>query len=675
MWITKAKLSAFKTSPFTLATLTYTLLSVILLFPLLIDLGGKVAGYDFFHFHWNFWWIQHALSAGQDIYQTNYVLFPFTTNLSYHTLAISWYPLWALLQPLIGTIASVNVIILIGCWLNGMALFAFLRSEKIPVGLALIGGAALQSLPTVRYFLYNTHLNLMAWFWIPLQLLIWKQILRAVERKPSRAVFWTLVQGIAIWLMVLTDLQWIIFLAFVLIPYALLTIWRIRQRRQQLALMLLTAGGISIAHALALLWYAGPPPSILAFHGVLVPGNVESRPGIPFPDGLIRLLDHWWEWNHPSLGGFITLMLLFALLITFWRRKHSVRADQAQVNSKGNDALFWSLIMLPPLILSLGPTLTIAGQAIPLPFRWLFTLTSGMFWMPWRLAPIFAIAAIIAAAKLLTNWFAELSARQRLFFMLISGVVLAFSAGIFSYAPLSDAPANYDFYTTIREDGAPDYVVVEVPVAAGTGEVILGDPRAVALQYYGIVHQRRMINGFVARAPLENIWWLNTDHPLMSWLGQRRVLDPAEADSELRQLIPEWHIGYFVIHQRVDQRGRSGKRGDSGILQRLIWCAHCGSKAKSWSIVPAHIRRAVRRNHALPVRKLMAATKSTSAALAISASSGSGWYHQEAVRYAGALDGSGRGTAVRRCAASSLPFNGEHRRMHAREYLPSRSMA
>ena len=38
-----------------------------------------------------------------------------------------------------------------------------------------------------------------------------------------------------------------------------------------------------------------------------------------------------------------------------------------------------------------------------------------------------------------------------------------------------------------RETGAPydDYVVLEVPTGAGTGEVLLGDPEAITFQYYG----------------------------------------------------------------------------------------------------------------------------------------------------------------------------------------------
>jgi hypothetical protein len=49
-----------------------------------------------------------------------------------------------------------------------------------------------------------------------------------------------------------------------------------------------------------------------------------------------------------------------------------------------------------------------------------------------------------------------------------------------------------------------DYVVVEVPSGGGSGEVLVGDPFAAAFQIYGVVHGKRMVNGFVARAPLEH---------------------------------------------------------------------------------------------------------------------------------------------------------------------------
>ena len=72
--------------------------------------------------------------------------------------------------------------------------------------------------------------------------------------------------------------------------------------------------------------------------------------------------------------------------------------------------------------------------------------------------------------------------------------------------PVRPVLPDYDTYEQIgQERGDPydDYVVLEVPTGAGTGEVLLGDAGAVTFQYYGTVHGKRMVNGFISRAPLE----------------------------------------------------------------------------------------------------------------------------------------------------------------------------
>ena len=51
--------------------------------------------------------------------------------------------------------------------------------------------------------------------------------------------------------------------------------------------------------------------------------------------------------------------------------------------------------MLPPLLLSMGPDIVVFGQTIPMPYRILHALTNGMLRMPWRLAPIYVICAMI----------------------------------------------------------------------------------------------------------------------------------------------------------------------------------------------------------------------------------------------------------------------------------------
>ena len=319
--------------------------------------------------------MRHALTTpGLKVYESNFAMFPAMSDYGYHALTLVWFPLWALLEPLLGTLTVMNMIIALVCVLNGYLMFVLLRREGVALGLALLGGAALQVSPILRYFYYNTHINLMDWFWLPVHLLLWQQIVRSVEAgKLRRAIFWAILQGIGLWGVLLSDLQFPIFVAFLLVPYVLYTLWKTRQR-----LTIIAVGLVVGIVALPLAWFLGPLPSILHFSGTLAPGTVEDRPGIPLL-GFLTMSQDWTIWSSPSLGAFVTIVLIITLIAVLRRRKNAIR-----------ERWLWFGLMLPPLLLALGPNLSLGSTTIPLaPFRLLYAQTNGMFKMPWRLAPIY----------------------------------------------------------------------------------------------------------------------------------------------------------------------------------------------------------------------------------------------------------------------------------------------
>jgi len=513
----------------------YALTAFLILHPILFTTGTHSAGFDYFNYHWNFWWLRFAPSMPDlSVYATNFTMFPYTTNLGYHALTAFWFPLWALTEPLIGTLAAMNLIIVIACTLNGWLMFALLRREGAAPAAALLGGLALQAAPNLRYFYYNTHINLMDWFWLPALLLIWGGIAALVERRQhAAAIFAGVGFGAALWGLALTDLQFPIFAAFLLVPYGLLTLVRARQR-----ILLIGVGLVGVIVGGALLWFAGPLPHMLTFEGTLAPGTVEDRPGIPIPDGFLRMNETWWEWAQPSIGAWITLIVIGAVVIGLRARAHDRR-------------WFWLALMLPPLIFALGPTLTIAGQTIPLPFRLLHAQTDGMFRMPWRLAPIAIIAGLTFAALAFTPFLTR-SRAARGWIVTAALLLLAIDVRFFESAPLAPLPPQYAFYDTIgAETGTlyDDQVIIEIPTGAASGEVIFGDPRATQLQWYTLDHRKRIVNGFISRAPLEHFYYLETGDPMLSWLGQRRYLEPEAVAAQMRERIDAWQIGYFVMHR------------------------------------------------------------------------------------------------------------------------------
>jgi len=136
-------------------------------------------------------------------------------------------------------------------------------------------------------------------------------------------------------------------------------------------------------------------------------------------------------------------------------------------------------------------------------------------------------------------------------------LLLGISIRMFEMGPLQPILYPYKFYEKIGQERGESYdrlVVLEVPTGAGTGEVLLGNVDAIQFEFYGITHQKRMVNGFIARAPLENFWYIHIDDPMLSWLGQRRLLEGDTVRAQLQDRIFNWPIGYIVIHQDYIRR-------------------------------------------------------------------------------------------------------------------------
>jgi hypothetical protein len=561
---------------------------------------------DFFHFHWNYWWIRHALTTpGLNVYETNYVMAPYTSSLAYHTLTPFWFPIWALIEPLAGTVTAMTVIFVVAMTLAGSAFYALLRHEHVSSALALVGGAMLMLSPMFFNGVFWTNVNLMGWFWLPVLVLIWDWIARTAASgawMPSSGVFTpppgplpargegeppgvsspspftgkdlgrgklglsprstlpffpALILALAFWGVILVDLQYALFAAFIIGPYGLLTLWTAGNRAARLRLIV--SGLLAVGIALILLWVVGPLPYILRFdRSVLAATPARDAVSIRFPAGYVwRLTD---VWVPVSLGALLLPLLAMALLLNLnARRTHVALAARRW---------FWLALVPTPLILSAGATITAGGVAIPLPYRLLHALFGGMFRYPERFAPVLLIPAVIFIMQTLTPLLAGSRWRKAIPVVLLAAVMV--DSRMFSPFPIQPIPTPYHFYEVMGREPY-DYVVVEVPTGISTGESLVGEPIYAALQYYGITHGKRMINGHLSRVDPAHFWYLRTDDPLLSWLGQRIFLDPARAESRLREIIWDYPVGYIVVHSDLILRytGRSTVQEVIGYLNRL----------------------------------------------------------------------------------------------------------
>ncbi len=520
----------------------YVLLACLALYWLLFHSATHIPGEhvnDYFHFHWSYWWIRHALTTPRlNVYLTNFVMYPNVSNLALHTWTPFFYPLWALTEPLLGTLQAFDVIFITAMALTGYAFFLLARDEGVPPGLALVGGVVIELTPSIMFAVIQNTLHYMGFFWLPISILLWKQITRYSGRR-WQGLLWALILGLAFFGTLMTDYQYAMYLVLLLLPYGIVTLigarsWPARGR-------LAALGALAIVVALALFWTIGPLRYLLAFdRSTLAPPPAENVHRIPFPDGFFARFDKRTESD--VLGTFVVPATLITLLATFTVLRSRVH-DQRR--------WFWLALSILPLMLAAGASITIAGVQIPMPYKLVHALLGGLFRSADRFGTVFLIPALIFFGL---TWGPLLAQRARWQLIFTAAILLfvMWDARIFTPIPIQTPLPHYDIYDKIgQERGKPydDEVVLEVPVAAGSGENWVGELKDVAFQFYGITHGKRMVNGLIARVPTTYFMNMRTDDPMLSWLGQRRLIDPQAVERQLRDRIFNWPIGYIIVHQ------------------------------------------------------------------------------------------------------------------------------
>jgi hypothetical protein len=515
-------------------TTFYGLLAFLALHRLLLHPQTVVAGQgvtDFYHFTWSYWWVEQALTQPHlDLYQTNYVIAPYTSNLAFHTLALFWFPLWWLFKTLLGPLGAFSAIAWVAFTLTGSLTYWLLRRERISIALALWGGVLFQFTPLMMMAVWWTTPNLLGQFWYPIHLLLWGTITRRAESL-RRALPWVVLQGLGLWAAALTDLQYLLFLALLLVPYGLWTLWESPWRGR-----LIAYAGLIIALAITLLYLIGPLAAMLEFdRSKSVKADAGMVWGIEFPDGFLRVGEYWQD---NAVGGLITLVVLLTLGRYVWLARYR----QALPDKR---AMLWGIVMLLPLILALGYEINIGGQIIRLPYGYLHEPLGGTFRAPGRFGPIAVLAALLMIGL---SW--RIPPKASLWVVPLGLWLVLAHHHILQPFPTQSAPPDYTLYHDMAQEPY-DYVVIEVPVAVGDALATVGQPDDLLPQYYGAIHGKRMVTGHLSRAYLEYYWYLRTDDPLLSWLGQRRLVEPSLVEPQLADLIPAWPIGYFVIRQNA----------------------------------------------------------------------------------------------------------------------------
>ncbi len=477
---------------------------------------------DYAQFTWNVWWFQHALfQLGRDPYFTNYILFPYTINLAYHTLVplldVLVLPIYATL----GLTAALNSWIVAALVFNGLAMFAFLRQQRVSNGLAFLGGAAFAFTAFTMSRVSFVHLNLIPSGWLPLCLLAWDKL---IER---RRWPWAILLGVLLYAALMTDIQFIVWLALLLPLYALYTLF---QADRSVRRRIVGLGTLAIIVLLALALVA-PLRQLIAGaganYGEEYQGIIEDWYSTHFED-LIALPLRYLIDERSTLGVLLPIGIVAGLVL----------------GRKVRRRWFWLAAGLMFLGLALGPTLK--PWEIPLPFRLFYALVGGAYRVPARFLMPAVFCFVMCVALSLQPWYQHLGRLGTI--GLVGGALLFLGIENRWYEPLPTfTPGDYPIYHQIGNEPG-EFLILEVPVGPHNSfRGIFG--KGGELQAYAPLHHKQLINGAVSRAP-EGLTQSYRQWPLIAALAEEAPMPAlSAAREEFARLSDDWNMQYVLLHR------------------------------------------------------------------------------------------------------------------------------
>lgn len=548
-----------------LILLFYTLLALIMTWPLIARLGTHYAGNneDLWVFQWDNWWTRYALQHGLDILFTPLQFYPVGVSLAAHSLSFYNSFVWIPLAAVIGDIAAYNITILLTFILSGYTMFLlaeYLINQRI--GVREQGSGAAPRSPITDHPLPITnprslipallaglifafapyhfsqslgHVSLASVQWFPLLALFALKTVR--ETKWRNAI----IIGLLIGLITATRLQFIVlggvvFALFVAVDW--LTVRREWARG--------SIGRLIVAGALGLL---------LALPIVLPAAQLFTEAASP--DELIADEQTWGQTDlaayfvpmtyHPVFGPLVQpLYKNFAknqawmpflgygvLALSIWG---ALKAKRRSVP--------WIAIGLFLFVMALGPFLVINGvshENIRLPYALigdafpLNTLRS-----PDRYNLLLPLALAVLAAYGISDLLSRVKRpRAQIWLGAGVGVLILFEYLGLPY-PTIEPLTTSAFHAQLANDPEP-YAVLDIPLERSDTKYYL---------YYQTQHQHPLVQGRVARVP-EAAFKLFDEIPLLgAWyrsLGSPRVPD---LGAQLRQLA-DYNVRYILFHKNL----------------------------------------------------------------------------------------------------------------------------
>jgi hypothetical protein len=585
-----------KTRTHLVVLLLYTLLAVVLWYPLPLHLTTHVPGsetwaFDEYTFVWNLWWFREALLTGQNPLQSDFIFHPLGIDLVLYTYNLFNAAFALPLIPFLGTVLTSNLILIgmsilsgWGTWLLCRWLFA--RTLPTPaadqhtlLSATAFGAGALYAFGAYRaIYAALGHYDLVSTGFIPLFILFF---LKAFWGNPTTPYNWrqwhtwrpAILAGVFMAGALLNEMIFGVFLAMLGLLAMAIT-WR--QATKGWFLRLTAAAMVA-----AILWAPVGIPvvrTLLSTDFVLTGWGDALKLSADLlsftsPTALHPLWGPDWvtelrsvQVNAVSPGAsrfndvntvFVGISTLVLAAVAWWRWRGVVR--------------LWVAGLLGFMLLALGPVLQIAGKyqwsfdnvlgnggttAIPLPFILLhyIPIVQGN-----RAANRFSVVLMLCAALLVGYGLLALGKRlpKRSGAWVAGGVGLLLLIEQLSLPlPLTNAqiPAGY---AQIIQD-PDDVAVLTLPLGWRNSFGVVGveDTR---VEWYLSAHGKRLLQGNISRAPGYKFdYWAQVPvvRSLITLQNDGEVSAEQQVEDEARALETMALLGvrYVAVHPAIEGR-------------------------------------------------------------------------------------------------------------------------
>lgn len=538
--------------------LFYASLSVILTFPLVLNLTRAVPGHgaDDPYLAWNIWWVKWSiLDQGTNSLYSNYIFYPIGANLGTYTLTFLNGLISIPAQLVWDVIPADNLIVLFSITIAAFGAYLLVINmvgrESSAAVVGAISAGLIYGFGAYRFnYLYLGHFNFNSNEWLPFYGLYLERAFK--ERSPSAKS-----GAMAGLFLVFTGWTESTFAAFLAVLTALYLIFRLVFERARFLRRSVLRNQILIG----LIGLVGLSPLLLSVGGDLARyGNFLSggpnRADFLSADLISFVIP---SQRNPLLGflsrdltyhnmdfafvGYVTVLLALVGIVALYKRR---------------DVAFWGIAALVFGMLMLGPVLHIANQSfttVPLPYSLLQSIPLlGANRLPVRYDNLLMLAIAILAG----NGFMVVLKRvpkPTLFSLLVPALILVEHLGI--PLALSDLTAPPVYYSIAKDQG--DFSILDLPLSWSSSTSIQGELFTQS-QFYQTIHHKRLIGGNTSRPPPFEFQYFN-ELPLIHSLILLENGEPVDESTLERDiqaspdLVRFFDLRYLII--RLDLTGSS----------------------------------------------------------------------------------------------------------------------